>query len=317
MNRERELLDSLQKVSSHWPQRAQVRAPVPAEIEFHEQKPDFPAELLPFHGHPLFDRLDASIRQRLLSYGWLLFNQKAIDIEKHVLLPGCVCLMERFDDSGSRHAALAIQQSLIDEAYHIALMHHANEFMLERRGLKRPPLPRCNVMLRMNAHRDACSEPWQRDATVMAAAIATEVFISGYLRPVSRATDIQDASRLTTRTHLIDEGAHAGIFKLAAELFMWRSSPAQSDFFVDALLRAMAWFHDPELPMWRAITSYLGVPGGAAMLDDCAAAATVPREHPELFRFLEEIGIDRLSARIEVAFAAEARSLRHYSGALE
>jgi alpha-N-dichloroacetyl-p-aminophenylserinol N-oxygenase len=304
--RERDLLSSLHKISGQWQERAQVRAAASPELEFHEHKPDFPTELLPFHGHAAFDRLGDGARQKLTSYGWLLFNQKAIDVEKHVLLPGCSRLMECFDDAQSRPACLAIQQSLIDEAYHIALMHQANELTLERRRLSRLALPRCNVMLRMRAHQERCGEPWQRDATVIAAAIATEVFISGYLRPVSRDTRIQDTSRLTTRIHLIDEGAHAGIFKMAAELCMQRMSPQQLDFFVDALLRAMAWFHDPELGMWRAVLHQTGVHEGPALIADCAAAATIPRDHPELFRFLAELEIDALPERIERAFSSEA-----------
>lgn len=306
--RERDLLSSLQKISAQWPERAQVRAAAGPELEFHEHKPDFPAELLPFHGHAAFDRLGESAQLQLMSHGWLLFNKKAIDIEKHVLLPGCSRLMECFDDARSRPACLAIQQSLIDEAYHIALMQQANELTLERRRLSRLALPRCNVMLRMRAHQARCSEPWQRDSTLIAAAIATEVFISGYLRPVSRDLRIQDTSRLTTRIHLIDEGTHAGIFKMAAELCMQRMSRDQLDFFVDALLRAMAWFHDPELGMWQAVLHQTGVHEGRALIADCAAAASTPRDHPELFRFLAELEIDALPDRIERAFSSEASS---------
>jgi len=127
---------------------------------------------------------------------------------------------------------------------------------------------------------------------------------------VSRDTRIQDTSRLTTRIHLIDEGAHAGIFKMAAELCMQRMSGEQLDFFVDALLRAMAWFHDPELGMWQAVLHQTRVHGGRALIADCAAATTTPRDHPELFRFLAELEIDALPDRIERAFSSEAADSR-------
>jgi alpha-N-dichloroacetyl-p-aminophenylserinol N-oxygenase len=293
--------DTLRKITSSWERRAQVKRSGLLDVRFDPALPDFLPELLPFAAHPDLLDEDPSARSRLLTYGWLAFNQKAIDIEHHVLMPACLRLLELANEAGDGAAADAVSQALVDEAFHILLVRQANQRTLAERRLPAPTFPLCRTVERMREHQARSSAQWQRDLTVIGAAIVTEVFIKGYLGQLSQAEGVQPLSVLTTRAHLSDEAVHASIFLMLAEKLYGQLGPQEQEFLAEVLIRAMSWFPDPELPTWEAALRAAELPGNEELIRRCRLDASPQVDYQELASFLRRVrvqGVERHIARV-------------------
>ncbi|GAB4561086.1 MAG: hypothetical protein Tsb0020_08310 [Haliangiales bacterium] len=293
-------LQVLGKIAASWERRAQVKQRGRPAIDFDPELPDFLPTLLPFHEHPSFARLSDERTSRLLTYGWLAYNQKAIDIERNVLVPACT---ELLDDAITRDEGVTadvIAQALVDESYHILLVRQANALTMKRRQLASVRFPQCNIIQRMRTRQDTLAEE-ERGLVVIGAAIVTEVFIKGYLGRLCSAEGIQPLSLVTTKAHLADETVHASVFRLIGEILYHRLPAAQREIFADILIEAMAWFADPEWETWQAACELVGVSGTREMIQDCRRAAADPVDYDELAQFLRAVGVQGVDKRIERA----------------
>jgi hypothetical protein len=228
---------------------------------------------------------------QLLTYGWLAFNQKAIDIEHNVLMPACLRLLELAGEAGDVVAADAVSQAMVDEAYHILLVRQANQRTLVERRLPAPRFPLCRTVLRMREHQARFPARWQRDLTVIGAAIVTEVFIKGYLGQLSHAEGVQPLSVLTTRAHLADEAVHASIFVMLAEQLYRRLAAHERAFLAEVLVRAMSWFPDPEQATLE-VAIRTALPGNDALIRSCRVDDRPDIDYDELTSFLARVGVE-------------------------
>jgi alpha-N-dichloroacetyl-p-aminophenylserinol N-oxygenase len=301
--------ENLAKFNASWERRAQVRRTSASQIDFDPSLPDFPPELLPPALAQAFPQLPADQQRRLLTYGWLAFNRKAIDVEHHVLVPACLRLLQRDAVASQRAASEAISQALVDEAYHIHLVRQASARTLVERGLAEPRFPLSRTVARMNEHHAAHDAPWQHELTLIGAAIVTEVFIKGYLTELSVAEHVQPLCMLTTRAHLADEAVHASVFVLLAELLYTSLDAAERDFFADVLIRAMAWFPDPEHELWEVAIRAAALPSGGALIARCRAVPAPVIDYAELVAFLQRVGVDAPERRVARAQAARTDEL--------
>jgi hypothetical protein len=297
--------ETLLKFTASWERRAQVKRSGVLEIDFEPDLPDFLPELLP--GAVLPAVLDTSARgqSRLLTYGWLAFNQKAIDIEHNVLMPACLRLLELASEAGDVVAADAVSQALVDEAYHILLVRQANQRTLAERRLPAPSFPLCRTVERMREHQARFPARWQRDLTAIGAAIVTEVFIKGYLGQLSQAEGVQPLSVLVTRAHLADEAVHASIFVMLAEQLYRRLDPQQREFLAEVLIRAMSWFPDPELPTLEVAIRTAALPGSDELLRRCRMDTRPDIDYRELTAFLGRVGVEDVDRHIARVHALE------------
>jgi alpha-N-dichloroacetyl-p-aminophenylserinol N-oxygenase len=282
----------LQKYTATWERRAQVKRTGVLEVPFDPAAMDFLPELLPAALVPAYAELPAEERHRLLTYGWLVFNQKAIEVEHHVLIPACLRLLERATEDGDWLAAEAVSQALVDESYHILLVRQANQRTLDERRLPAPRFAPCRTVERMREHQRRSTAPWQRELTVIAAAIVTEVFIKGYLGALSVAEGVQPLCVLTTRAHLADEAVHSSLFLSLAEKLHRRLGAEEQEFFADALVRAMAWFPDPELAAWEVAIHAARLSQADDLLRRCRAQPLPEIDYTELASFLRRVGVE-------------------------
>src|SRR5262249_13022290 len=180
---------------------------------------DFLADLLPFKDHPLYLKAPAAMKRRVLSCGWLAYNEKTVDIEAKIIHPACQSIVHAhvpgLRDGVCREIA---SQTMVDEAYQILLVSRANAVTRERRKLASVPIPECNLVKQMRACHEVHSESWQRMLVQLATAIVSEVFISDYLRLLSSENSIPTFNRLTVAAHRRDELAHEPIFRAFAKL---------------------------------------------------------------------------------------------------
>jgi len=286
----------LQKMGGNWHKHAQVKQTLDdPELTFDPTKDDFRVDLLPFKSHPDFLAAPQWMQQKILSAGWIAYNEKTIDIESKVIAPACNHIIYRnvpgVEDGISQQIA---SETLVDEAYHVLLVINACRITRERRGLESLRLPQFNLVSKMEAEQDRYCQSWQKILIQVATSIVSEVFISDYLDLLSNDTTIQPFNRLTVATHKRDELAHSGIFKHLAKCIYNELTPEQKDFFVEVLPKPVLWFANGELNVWQAMLEQIGFAHTDRVIADCAAANEVNLlriDYSELITLAEEMGI--------------------------
>lgn len=175
---------SLVKICSGWEKRAQARTfELPNITLFDPNKEDYLDDLLPFNEHHVYKNANKSDRSNILSCGWLLYCQKTIEIEKHILTPACIAIYDLGDQLRLDHTAReVISQTLVDEAYHILMTHHVSQITRSARELDHIQIPVSSVVECMFALQDEHPEKWKKDLILIVTAIVTEVFICGHLK---------------------------------------------------------------------------------------------------------------------------------------
>jgi hypothetical protein len=266
-------LERLERLTDSWATRASVRKALPEiGLPYDPSKPDFLVELLPFHDHPLWESAPEPYRQAALSCGWLAYNEKTVAIESRIVSPACMHLID--GDVGGfqphRHRE-GISQALIDEAYHIYLVVHANGVTRERRGLNHLKVPTFDLVSSMQRCQEKQAGRREKILIQLATAVVSEVMVSDYLSLLSSATGIQPLNRVTTEIHRRDESAHSGLFKSLGAVIYHGLSLREKEFFVRALALPSAWFASAELDVWESMLKQIGFPGAERMIRDCKA----------------------------------------------
>lgn len=259
----------LDRITAGWNERAKVRRE-PVDLDFEPSKPDFLTHLLPFHAHPDFLKLPYEEKDRILSCGWLIYNEKTVAIETSIVSPSCLDALEgripALGDDAMRHV---LCETLVDEAYHLLLVENANRLTRFHRNLGAIKIPRFNLVRSMEAEKARQDEPWQKVLVQMATSVVSEIFVSDYLHQLSECESIQSMNRATVAAHRHDELAHSKIFTLLTEAFYPALSPEQQRFFVSVLPKPILWFADMELDIWASIFAQLGIPEGSRIIADC------------------------------------------------
>src|ERR1700688_1266387 len=108
----------LEKMASSWPKRATVRADLfKYTADYLDPNVrDYPLELLPFREHHGYLSLSPEQKQRIDTWGWLVYNDRTIQSEEYLANPAFTAIMHGFF-SGAEGFFLrqAIQQCLVDE----------------------------------------------------------------------------------------------------------------------------------------------------------------------------------------------------------
>ncbi|WP_257542031.1 diiron oxygenase [Sphingobium sp. CFD-1] len=259
----------LHRIAEGWMKRAKVRRE-PVELDFDPTQADFLEKLLPFCEHPRFQSLSPNDRQKILSCGWLIYNEKTVAIETAIVTPSCNdALAGQIPGLGGDTFRHIICETLVDEAYHLLLVENANRLTRFHRDLGHIRVPTFNLVRFMEMEQAGYSEPWQRILIQLATSVVSEIFVSDYLHQLSDCQDIQPMNRATVAAHRHDELAHSKIFTLLAEAFYPALSPVEKAFFAEILPKPIAWFADMELDVWESVLQQLQIPGAASIIADC------------------------------------------------
>jgi P-aminobenzoate N-oxygenase AurF len=287
--------DFLRRLAANWPRRAQVKRDELVASPADSEKDDFIPELLPFKDHPLYVAAPAPMKRKILSCGWLAYNEKTVDIEAKIIHPACQAIVHRhvpgLRDGASREVA---SQTMIDEAYHILIVGRANEITRQLRGLQSVPIPECNLVKQMQACMEAQSEGWQRLLVQLATAIVSEVFISDYLRLLSQEQSIPAFNRLTVDAHRRDELAHEPIFRALAKFIYADLSREQQEFFMTVLPKPVRWFASLELDVWQTMLEHIGFEDATTLIGDCRGIGEQHLgglDYSRLIALAEELGM--------------------------
>lgn len=289
----------LQKMSDNWERRARVRQlsrnETNSELDFDLDKDDFRLDLLPFKNHPLFRQSPPEMQRKILSCGWIAYNEKTIDIEAQIVTPACNYILYRdvpgVEDGISQQIVSAI---LTDEAYHILLVVNAGNLTRQYRNLESLKLPSFDLVVKMRQEQERYRENWQKMLIQLAVALVSEVFVSDYLDLLATDKTIQPLNRLTVATHKQDEVTHSLIFTHLAKCLYHHLTAEQRAFFIDILPKPVLWFASQEWRVWQAMLEQIGFDRAKETIADCAieAQSDLTRvDYSDLIALSRELGI--------------------------
>lgn len=269
----RPVLEALGKMAASWPNRAAVKKDeLDVEALYNDSMPDFLEELIPFKDHPDFACAPEPLKQKVLSCGWLAYNEKTIAIETKIISPACIHVIQA-EVPGVTYEVCkeAMAQTFVDEAYHTLLLVNACRVTRQRRGLETLRIPEFSLVTNMLEAQHTHPERWKQILIQVIWATVSEISISDYLRLLSGATSIQPLNTLTTEIHRRDEAAHTGLFKKIGHMLFAALSDKEREFFVTHLAKPMTWFSSLELGVWRAMLEQIEFPHADRIIADCAA----------------------------------------------
>lgn len=292
-------LEILRKMAASWPGRAAVkREELDVDALYDDALPDFLTDLIPFKDHPRFESAPEELKHRVLSCGWLAYNEKTIAIETKIISPACMHVIHG-DIPGVTYEVCkeAMSQTFVDEAYHTLLLVNACRVTRQRRGLCALRIPEFTLVNNMVATQSQHPERWKKLLIQLLCATVSEVSISDYLKLLSGATTIQPLNMLTTEIHRRDEAAHTGLFKKIGQMIYLGLSGAEREFFVQNLSKPLAWFSSLELEVWRSMLQQIGFPYADQIIDDCA------REHEFDLRSRDFSAINQMASNLGIRVA--------------
>jgi alpha-N-dichloroacetyl-p-aminophenylserinol N-oxygenase len=251
--------DLLTELAARWGRRAVIKQDeLDLDGHYDPDLPDFPEHLVPLLALPEAQSLDDEARGQILAAAWIFYNAKTAAVEDEIVLPACRLLLDQRIPVRHDHSAVAaLQQTIIDEHYHILMCQNAVGVTRRRRGLQELNFdPRgWAVVRRLDEYRADLTGP-TRDLAEIGFALAAETTINAYLSTLSTAQGIQPMNRITTDLHRRDESGHAVIFRELACSLYGGLGPADRELFRRALAAGLAAFYaldfDPWVPVARA-----------------------------------------------------------------
>jgi hypothetical protein len=289
--------DLLTQLAERWGRRAVIKQDeLDLDGHYDPGLPDFPDHLAPVLALPGAAALDDEARGQILAAAWILYNAKTVAVEDEVVLPACrLMLTERVPVRRDQSAVAALQQTIIDEHYHILLCHNAVGVTRRRRGLHELEFdPHGWSVVRGVDECRARLSGQARDLAEIGFALAAETTINGYLSALSTAQDIQPMNRITTDLHRRDESGHAVIFRELACSLYGSLGPADRELFRNALAAGLAAFHAPDFDPWVPVARAGGFDIEAGQLAELAVGKPGPaRDTGPLQLLLHDLGISK------------------------
>ncbi|MCE2595057.1 diiron oxygenase [Motilimonas cestriensis] len=265
------ILNIINGLTNLWNNRAKIHEGDPSlDLTFEPDKDDFKEELLPFYQHPVWIAADPALRQQVLSYGWIIYNEKTIQIESKLIAPVCDLIIDgEFPGSEQDEIKHAISQALVDEAFHTLMAVKSINIVYRERGLERIKLPKFELIHCLEEMLLGCHTEFERKLVRLAVACASETLITDYLGSLSKDDQLQPLCYKTVEAHAADEWSHASVFSYTmAEIFA-KLSEHNKSLYLATLPKAVKAFGDDELNAWHTILATIQFPHFEVMLADC------------------------------------------------
>ena len=253
--------DVLNKMSNVWSKKAQVKEECKIDsIELVETAQDFIPELIPFYGTQYWKEISQSHKDKLTSYGWILYNLKTIQIESDVVSPACMDFISTpYSDKSVATINRSACEALTDEAYHILLSVRSNDEIYKFRNLERLSKPEFSLVKSLKMQEESCNAEWERRLTRLAYACVSETLVSDYLDLLAKNDSIQNMCKMAVSAHAEDEWMHASVFTLILDNVYTGLSHKEKSFLLSKMRPAISAFKDSELSSWENPLRLLGL----------------------------------------------------------
>lgn len=254
-----------------WDNRAVVRNKIlDYELDYDLDMPDFMEDLLPFKNHPLYEDSSQAVKSKILSCGWLIYNEKTVNIETKIISPACINIIDKkFDLFLAENIRENIAQVLTDESYHTLMVIKANALTMKKRQLAPFRFPDFDLVSNMQTMLGNLNCSKDKMLLGLACAIVSEMSISDYLSKLSKESSIQELNRQVIYAHWKDELSHASAFKKILEMAYCGFSKKEIDSLIKYINVARAWFESSELNVWRSVLLQIGFLSCEKMLNEC------------------------------------------------
>ena len=260
----------LSTIHNSWRQRSMVGKETPDYLNYNVDKPDFIEELLPFSEHYIFNELDCSEKSKILSCGWLVYNEKTVCIESDIITPSCNDILNhKIPGLSSPIIHKLVCETLVDEAYHILLVKNANLICQYKRDLKNIDFGEFSLADNLKREQQKHPEQWKKRLIQLAASIVSEIFVSDYLEQLSSNNTIQPFNQATVAAHRNDELAHSKIFTEITKQMIVKLDATQKEFLVRMLAQSVLWFANKDFDLWSRILVQLKIRKNKELINDC------------------------------------------------
>ncbi len=291
----------LNRFSQRWHCRAGIRKDAYYDQNLYHydlEKPDYPLEIIPFSEHPLFIKINEQQKQQILTWAWLTYNERVLEIEDLVTAPAINNLLHHqtpgAEDLCSRRV---LQQTLIDEQFHL-MMHEVA--ILETKKAREITLgidfPHSIIYTSLRQLQDQHSQQWEKNLLQFIWAVVSEMTINAYLDLLAKSDEIQTSHQKLNELHNKDELAHNKIFIELTKLAFWEFNKTQKNFFISNLSKALLAFTQHDFSTWSAILSSLKVPNWRNIIED--SMRNTKKTHSKLISKIS--GIKTLAEEIEI-----------------
>ena len=193
----------LEKFEEKWGRIAQVKKSDLIK-SFDCFYPDFDDNLIPIINLSELSDEEVSL---LRSIGWIIYNNRTIDIENKLISPFCMAVLSDQLPFPSNYKEL-LADTLIDESFHIRLSIQGIEIVKKFRGIN-ISLPESSLAKYFKNR--IFQNPSSQILIQMAASIASETMITDYLDLLS-SSNIQPYLRQIVVAHKKDEAIHDVVF---------------------------------------------------------------------------------------------------------
>lgn len=298
----------IHKLVASWPKRATVRSgkfPWSDLTPYNSECPDYPMRIVPFRDHALFQAASPEQRRQVLTWAWLVYNERTILAEEHMANPAFTMIMHGvFGGADEIHVRQAVQHALIDEHFHTLIHTIAIDETRRLRAIsalsRAPDSVTRRRMLELLAQ---VVGPMERALVTLAFAIVAEVSVNAYLSLLAEDETIQPMHKLVTYLHNRDEFAHSQIVVEVAKLLYLGMNERDQQFFLKILPEALKAYASHDFSAWRAILDNVGVAGADRIVADCehdVSSQLLVRDFSGLRRIAEELEI---VGRLDFGFA--------------
>ncbi|PMS35453.1 para-aminobenzoate N-oxygenase AurF [Trinickia symbiotica] len=285
------------QLNQGWPRRATVCdiERFRASGQFDAEKPDYPVALVPFYTHEAIERLDAPLKQAILTWGWIGYNRRTVAAEDHVVNPALNYLASEILAGDAWVFTESIRQTLVDEHYHTLM--HLNAIQRTRRERKIEldmDLPMSVTYRELERLKRQLVEPWEKQLAGVVFATVAEISVNAFLDILADDETIQPLNRSVAQMHNRDEYAHSKTLGEISKVIFHRLTAKQKTFFVATLPVALRAFVAQDFSMWEAILRQLGVPNATEIVLDArqpGAQSALTRDYSGLYRLADELGI--------------------------
>lgn len=259
-------------------------------IPLDESKPDFLEELLPFHSTVQWQNAGDELKQKVLTYAWVLYNHKTVYVESDLIVPVCDSIIKgeyAMDNMAEIQEITA--QAMVDEAVHTQMSINASNRMLQFRNMPQPEYMSFYLTTRRNELLSMASSDSERRLISLGIACASETLVTDYLDKIATATSVQPLCQIITAAHASDEQTHSGVFTLLLEAVITGLTDSERSIVRRSVHEAIYMFSNKELGVWHSVLQQLDFPDHEDMLIACEV-------EPDLSVYIE--GVSHLLSRV-------------------